>query len=77
MILALGGSWPQLGSDGAWVPVLPGAPLRLLHCGPRTVDLMWDGREHFRAKFAGQPVKTVGVVAKSPTGAVMRRVENS
>jgi uncharacterized flavoprotein (TIGR03862 family) len=75
VILALGGgSWPQLGSDGAWVPVLAGrsiaiAPLRPANCG---FDVGWT--EHFRAKFAGQPVKTVGVVAKSPTGAVMRRM---
>ncbi len=75
VILALGGgSWPQLGSDGAWVPVLAGrsiaiAPLRPANCG---FDVGWT--EHFRTKFAGHPVKTVGVVAKSPTGAVMRRM---
>ncbi len=75
VILALGGgSWPQLGSDGAWVPVLEGrsiaiAPLRPANCG---FDVGWT--EHFRTKFAGHPVKTVGVVAKSPTGAVMRRM---
>ena len=75
VILALGGgSWPQLGSDGAWVPVLAGrsiaiAPLRPANCG---FDVGWT--EHFRSKFAGHPVKTVGVVAKSPTGAVMRRM---
>ena len=75
VILALGGgSWPQLGSDGAWVPVLAGrsiavAPLRPANCG---FDVGWT--EHFRSKFAGHPVKTVGVVAKSPTGEVMRRM---
>ena len=75
VILALGGgSWPQLGSDGAWVPLLAGrfiaiAPLRPANCG---FDVGWT--EHFRSKFAGHPVKTVGVVAKSPTGAVMRRM---
>ena len=75
VILALGGgSWPQLGSDGAWVPVLAArsiaiAPLRPANCG---FDVGWT--EHFRTKFAGHPVKTVGVVAKSPTGAVMRRM---
>ena len=75
VILALGGgSWPKLGSDGAWVPLLaeravPVAPLQPANCG---FDVGWT--EHFRAKFAGHPVKTVGVVAKSPTGAVMRRM---
>lgn len=75
VILALGGgSWPNLGSDGAWVSVLGArsisvAPLRPANCG---FDVGWT--EHFRTKFAGHPVKTVGVVAKSPTGAVMRRM---
>lgn len=75
VILALGGgSWPKLGSDGAWVPLLAGravpiAPLQPANCG---FDVGWT--EHFRSKFAGHPVKTVGVVAKSPTGAVMRRM---
>ena len=69
-----GGSWPKLGSDGAWVPLLakravPIAPLQPANCG---FDVEWS--EHFRAKFAGHPVKTVGVVAKSPSGSVMRRM---
>lgn len=75
VILALGGgSWPNLGSDGAWVSVLGArsisvAPLRPANCG---FDVGWT--EHFRTKFAGHPVKTVGVVAKSPNGAVLRRM---
>ena len=69
-----GGSWPQLGSDGAWVSwfekrAVPIVPLQPANCG---FDVGWS--EHFRAKFAGHPVKTVGVVAKSPSGAVMRRM---
>jgi uncharacterized flavoprotein (TIGR03862 family) len=69
-----GGSWPQLGSDGAWVShfkarAVPIAPLQPANCG---FDVGWS--EHFRAKFAGHPVKTVGVVAKSPSGSVMRRM---
>lgn len=73
VIFALGGgSWPQLGSDGAWVPVfakraVPIAPLQPANCG---FDVGWS--EHFRTKFAGHPVKTVGVVAKSSSGSVMR-----
>jgi len=59
-VLALGGgSWPQLGSDGAWLPLLEQrdvkvAPLRPANCG---FDVGWS--EHFRARFAGQPVKSV------------------
>jgi uncharacterized flavoprotein (TIGR03862 family) len=75
VVLALGGgSWPKLGSDGAWVSLLaekavPIAPLQPANCG---FDVGWS--EHFRAKFAGHPVKTVGVVAKAPTGEVLRRM---
>ncbi len=60
VVLALGGgSWPQLGSDGAWVPLLTGrgvdiAPLRPANCG---FDVHWSA--HLRARFAGAPVKSV------------------
>ena len=59
-ILALGGgSWARLGSDGAWVPLLQArgvaiAPLKPANCG---FEIAWS--EHFRSKFAGQPVKSV------------------
>ncbi|MBL8329470.1 MAG: TIGR03862 family flavoprotein [Rubrivivax sp.] len=62
-VLALGGgSWPQLGSDGAWVPVLrqAGAPVGDLvpsNCG-------FDGpgwSEHLASRFAGAPLKTVAL----------------
>ena len=60
VVLALGGgSWPQLGSDGAWAPLLAArgvavAPLLPSNCGFDT-----GCSEHFRARFAGTPVKTV------------------
>jgi uncharacterized flavoprotein (TIGR03862 family) len=60
VVLALGGaSWPQLGSDGAWLPLLASrgvamSPLRPSNCG---FEIGWS--EHFRARFAGAPVKTV------------------
>ena len=60
VVLALGGgSWPKLGSDGAWVRLLAQrgvevAALRPANCG---FDIGWS--EHFRARFAGHPVKSV------------------
>lgn len=67
-VLALGGaSWPRLGSDGAWVPLLQQrgiaiAPLQPANCG-FDVAPTGPGRsgwsEHLRARFAGQPVKPV------------------
>jgi uncharacterized flavoprotein (TIGR03862 family) len=60
IILALGGaSWPQLGSDGAWVKNLLGTaitPLKPANCG---FDIAWS--DHFRQRFAGAPVKSVGL----------------
>ena len=62
VVLALGGgSWPQLGSDGAWVPLLEQrgvavAPLQAANCG---FDIGWT--PHFRGRFAGEAVKTVVV----------------
>jgi uncharacterized flavoprotein (TIGR03862 family) len=59
-ILALGGaSWPSLGSDGDWVGILERrgitiAPLLPANCG---FDVAWS--DHFRERFAGQPVKPV------------------
>lgn len=57
-VLALGGgSWPQLGSDGAWTQWLGArgidvAALQPSNCG---FDLAWS--EHFADRFAGHPVK--------------------
>lgn len=59
-LLALGGgSWPQLGSDGAWTGLLEArgvavAPLRPSNCG---FDVGWS--PYFRGRFSGEPVKTV------------------
>ena len=57
-VLALGGgSWPELGSDGAWVPWLTErgidvAPLQPSNCG---FDIDWT--EHFSTRHAGAPLK--------------------
>jgi uncharacterized flavoprotein (TIGR03862 family) len=75
VVLALGGgSWPRFGSDAAWVPILRErqvsiASLKPANCG---FDVRWS--EHFRAKFAGHPVKTVQVSVKALDGTVIRRI---
>ncbi len=59
-VLALGGaSWPQLGSDGAWVDALGErgieiAPLRPSNCG---FDIDWSA--HLTDRHAGAPLKPV------------------
>ena len=63
-VLALGGaSWPRLGSDGAWVPLLRErgvdvAELLPANCG---FDVRGGWSEYFATRFAGQPFKLVAV----------------
>jgi uncharacterized flavoprotein (TIGR03862 family) len=60
VVLALGGgSWPELGSDGAWQAWLAErrvdvAPLQPSNCG---FDIGWS--EHFAGRHAGAPLKPV------------------
>ncbi|UDL94530.1 TIGR03862 family flavoprotein [Lichenihabitans sp. PAMC28606] len=67
-LLALGGAtWPQLGSDGAWVEPLRQAgvdvaPLRPANCG-MTVD--WSVM--FRERFEGHPLKNVALTGAGQT----------
>ena len=67
-LLALGGaSWPQLGSDGAWVTELQrlGAtvtPLQATNCG---FDVGWSAK---LAEHAGEPIKPVILHATGPDG---------
>ncbi len=74
VVLAMGGgSWPKLGSDGAWVRLLVQrgvevAALRPANCG---FDIGWS--EHFRERFAGHPVKSVVATFTDAAGLVHRR----
>lgn len=68
-VLALGGgSWPKLGSDGSWVPLLAERGLHIASLQPANCgfDVGWS--EHFRVKFAGHPVKSVAIIMRSDTG---------
>jgi uncharacterized flavoprotein (TIGR03862 family) len=74
VVLALGGgSWPQLGSDAAWVPLLEArgvsiAPLRPANCG---FNIAWS--THFRERFAGHAVKPVVACCEDARGVTHRR----
>lgn len=73
-VLALGGaSWPQLGSDGAWVPWLQAqgiaiAPLQSTNCG---FEVAWSA--HLRDKFAGTPLKAVALTFTDSQGRTEQR----
>lgn len=66
-LLALGGSsWAKLGSDGTWAALLAEQGITLTHFQPANCgfDVAWS--EHFRQRFAGEPVKSV--IATCPQG---------
>lgn len=69
VILALGGgSWPQLGSTGAWQGLLAEegvevASLKPANCG---FDVAWS--DYFKGRFVGQPIKPVSVSFKLQQG---------
>ncbi len=70
LVLALGGaSWPRLGSDGAWQPVLREAgvavaPLVPSNCG---FDVAGGWTPYFAQRFAGQPFKSVAIEVAGTT----------
>lgn len=69
VVLAMGGgSWPELGSDGAWVETLREsgvdvAPLQPSNCG---FDIGWSA--HLAQRHAGSPLKAVVAHWRDATG---------
>ena len=74
VILTLGGaSWPKLGSDGIWVPLLQQqridvAALQPSNCG---FDVNWS--DHFRDRNAGEPLKSVVLKFTNSAGTTFER----
>ena len=73
-LLALGGaSWPRLGSNGDWVPLLQArelavAPLKPSNCG---FERPWSA--FFAEKFAGSPLKSVVLTHTNEQGETRSR----
>jgi len=58
VVLALGGgSWSKLGSDGAWVDFLIERGVAVNALRPSNCGFECEWSEHFKTRFAGQPVK--------------------
>ena len=61
-ILAMGGaSWPHLGSDAQWVPVLQAAGITVNPFKPANSRFLVSWSKVFRERFAGTPVKNVAL----------------
>jgi uncharacterized flavoprotein (TIGR03862 family) len=73
-VLALGGaSWPRVGSDGGWVGVLRGVGIDVRDLRPANCGVIVPWSDGFAERFAGSPLKNVGVqVAGSGPGSVVR-----
>jgi uncharacterized flavoprotein (TIGR03862 family) len=62
IVLALGGaSWPRLGGDGAWATMLGEAGVEVAPLKPANCGFRLDWSDHFRQRFAGQPLKAIAV----------------
>jgi uncharacterized flavoprotein (TIGR03862 family) len=69
MLLALGGaSWPRMGSDGGWVPLLEarGVGVRPLVPANMGVEIGWSAA--FAERFAGLPLKRIAARCESQAG---------
>jgi uncharacterized flavoprotein (TIGR03862 family) len=69
VVLALGGgSWARLGSTGAWTPLLRerGVAVEVLKPSNCGFDVVWS--DYFRGRFAGHPLKNVGVCFRNSQG---------
>lgn len=73
-ILALGGaSWPELGSDAAWVSMFHAAGIEVTPLVASNVRLPIYWSAHFAERFSGQPIKNVAASAgaKRARGEIM------
>ncbi len=61
-LLALGGaSWPKLGGDGDWVPYVRDKGVDIIPFQPSNAGFSTVWSDHFRDKFAGEPLKNIAV----------------
>ncbi len=67
-ILALGGaSWPRLGSDGAWRETLVKSGITVTPLVASNCGLLIDWSDHFRSRYAGEPLKRLAVTFEGDT----------
>jgi uncharacterized flavoprotein (TIGR03862 family) len=67
-VLALGGaSWPRVGSDGGWVPLLRGRGVTVNDLRPANCGVVVEWSPDFVQRHAGHPVKNVAITVGQRT----------
>ncbi|WP_421870576.1 TIGR03862 family flavoprotein [Pararhizobium sp.] len=67
-LLALGGaSWPRLGADGSWIPLLQDKGVDITGFQPANCGFDVDWSDIFRERFAGAPLKSVTTTSDAGT----------
>lgn len=67
-VLALGGaSWPRVGSDGGWVPLLESIGVGVTSLRPANAGFAVRWSDGYAERFAGQPLKNVSITAGALT----------
>lgn len=67
-LLALGGaSWPKLGSDAAWVPLLEAEGIDITPLRPANCGFDCDFSASFDTRFSGEPIKSVKATSAAGT----------
>jgi uncharacterized flavoprotein (TIGR03862 family) len=62
VVLALGGaSWPKLGSDGGWAPVMAEAGIKVAPLQPANCGFLVNWSDVFRTRAEGQPLKRIAL----------------
>jgi len=74
VVLALGGgSWPRLGSDAAWVPILEGRGVPVRHLRPANCGFEVDWSDLLRSRYAGAALKNVSLQFSDDQGESLTR----
>ncbi|PKN84551.1 MAG: aminoacetone oxidase family FAD-binding enzyme [Chloroflexi bacterium HGW-Chloroflexi-8] len=74
VIFAFGGaSWPQLGSDAAWIPFFQRNGIKISPIKPSNCGFETNWSDHFKDQFAGVPIKPVILTFNSHQGEVFRQ----
>jgi len=67
-LLALGGaSWPRLGADGSWIPILRRRGIEIADLQPANCGFDVDWSDIFKERFVGAPLKSVTTTSDAGT----------